>query len=186
MEIKGGSVLALPGLINLIEASNLSLPTGATIDLAQARFYVDGPNLAFEQLSASSRRVEILGYGTVNWENRGVDLRFRSRAINPIPIVSSLFETLRDELITTRVTGTIDKLEYSVSQFSGTRQLVNALLGNPLSEQEQRIRLVEQQVQGDRIRVRRSTSDEVHRPSNEPPDDRDWSQSAIVPGREDR
>lgn len=186
VEIKGGSVLALPGLINLIEASNLSLPTGATIDLAQARFYVDGPNLAFEQLSASSRRVEILGYGTVNWENRGVDLRFRSRAINPIPIVSSLFETLRDELITTRVTGTIDKLEYSVSQFSGTRQLVNALLGNPLSEQEQRIRLVEQQVQGDRIRVRRSTSDEVHRPSNEPPDDRDWSQSAIVPGREDR
>ncbi|MAO24895.1 MAG: hypothetical protein CMJ35_14995 [Phycisphaerae bacterium] len=166
VEIKGGSVLALPGLINLIEVSNLSLPTGANIDLAQADFYVDGPTLAFEQLNASSRKIEILGYGTLNWQSRGVDLRFRSRSVTPIPIVSGLFESLRDELITTRVTGTIDQLDYSVSQFSETRRLINALLGNPPSEQEQQMRQVEQRVLQERNRGRRSTSDVVHQPSD--------------------
>lgn len=174
IEIKGGSVLALPGLINLIEASNLSLPTGATIDLAQADFYVDGPTLAFEQLNASSRRIEILGYGTLNWQSRAVDLRFRSRAINPIPIVSGLFESLRDELITTRVTGTIDRLDYSVSQFAETRRLLNALLGKPPSEQEQRIRQVRQRVMRDQFRTRRPTSDVVHAPSETSASGWDW------------
>lgn len=177
VQIKGGSVLALPGLINLIEVSNLSLPTGATIDLAQTDFYIDGPILAFEQISASSRKIEILGYGTLNWQNRGVDLRFRSRAINPIPIVSQLFETLRDELITTRVTGTLDQLEYSVSQFSETRQLFNALIGHPMSEQEVSMREVREQVQRDRNRVRRSTSDEIHRPSLQDSGRADWGVS---------
>lgn len=174
VQVKGGSVLALPGLINLIEVSNLSLPTGATIDLAQADFYIDGPTLAFEQISASSRKIEILGYGTLNWQTRGVDLRFRSRAIKPIPVVSKLFESLRDELITTRVTGTLGQLDYSVSQFSETRQLLNALLGNPMSEQEIRMRQVKEQVKRDRTRVRRSTSDEIHRPSTNESGGWDW------------
>lgn len=177
IEIKGGSVLALPGLINLIEVSNLSLPTGATIDLAQADFYVDGPTLAFEQLNASSRRIEILGYGTLNWQSRAVDLRFRSRAINPIPIVSGIFESLRDELITTRVTGTIDRLDYSVSQFAETRRLLNALLGKPPSEQEQRIRQVRERVMRNQIRTRRPSSDVVHTPTQTPQDDWAWDRT---------
>lgn len=181
VEIKGGSVLALPGFINLIEASNLSFPTGATIDLAEADFYIDGPTLAFEQLSASSRRIEILGYGTLGWDTRALDLRFSSRAINPIPLVSSLLESLRDELITISVTGTTADPVYSASQFGETRQLVNALLGKPLSEQQQRMREVEAQVERDRRRVRRSTSDEVHRPTRDAPDDKQWDPRAPAP-----
>ncbi len=186
VQIKGGSVLALPGLINLIEVSNLSLPTGATIDLAQADFYIDGPTLAFEQMSASSRKIEILGYGTLSWQSRAVDLRFRSRAIKPIPVISQLFESLRDELITTRVTGTLDGLEYSVSQFSETRRVLNALLGKPVSEQETRLRQVEEQVQRERNRVRRSTSDEVHRPSKTPPGDWGWEPGPQAEAGDDR
>lgn len=181
VEIKGGSVLALPGLINLIEASNLSFPTGATIDLAEADFYVDGPTLAFEQISASSRRIEILGYGTLNWVSRSVDLRFRSRAIQPIPVVSALFESLRDELITTRVTGPLSEPSYSVSQFGETRRLLNALLGKPLTEQEQRMREVETQVQRDRRQVRDSTSDRVHRPNQGTTGGWDWDSPPSEP-----
>jgi hypothetical protein len=181
VQIKGGSVLALPGLINLIEASNLSLPTGATIDLAQAEFYIDGPTLAFEQLSASSRKIEILGYGTLSWESRTVDMRFRSRAIKPIPVISQLFESLRDELITTRVTGTLGDLSYSVSQFSETRRVLNALLGNPPSEQESRLRQVEQQVNSSRDRIRRSTSDAAQSPSDRVLGDWEWSEERISP-----
>ena len=181
VEIKGGSVLALPGLINLIEASNLSFPLGATIDLAEADFFIDGSTLAFEKLSASSKRIEILGYGTLSWPARELDLRFSSRAINPIPVISSLLESLRDELITISVTGTVEDPVYSANQFGETRRLVNALLGKPLSEQQQRLREVESQVQRDRRRVRSSTSDHVHRPSEREPSGESWDPQALVP-----
>ncbi len=181
VEIKGGSVLALPGLINLIEASNLSFPLGATIDLAEADFFIDGSTLAFEKLSASSKRIEILGYGTLSWPARELDLRFSSRAINPIPVISSLLESLRDELITISVTGTVEAPVYSANQFGETRRLVNALLGKPLSEQQQRMREVESQVQRDRRRVRSSTSDRVHRPSEREPSGETWDPQALVP-----
>ena len=181
VEIKGGSVLALPGFINLIEASNLSFPSGATIDLARADFYIDGQTLAFEQLSASSKRIEILGYGTLAWESRALDLRFSSRAINPIPVVSSLLESLRDELITISVTGTLAEPVYSPNQFGETRRLVNALLGKPLSEQQQRLREVESQVQRDRRRIRSSTSEKIHRPSEREAAEDEWGTQSLVP-----
>ena len=164
VQISGGSVVALPGLINLIEVSNLSLPVGSSLDLAEADFYVDGPILAFEQLSASSKRIEILGYGTLDWTTRVVDLRFRSRSVNPIPIVSGLLEQLRDELITTRVSGTIGHIKYSAEQFGSTKRLINAMLGNPLTDHQQRLYEVEQQVRANRNRTSRFAGDRVHLP----------------------
>ena len=164
VQISGGSVVALPGLINLIEVSNLSLPVGSSLDLAEADFYVDGPILAFEQLSASSKRIEILGYGTMDWGTREVDLRFRSRSVNPIPIVSGLLEQLRDELITTRVSGSIGDIKYSAEQFGSTKRLLNAMLGNPLTDHQQRLYEVEQHVRASRNRTDRSSDDLIHLP----------------------
>lgn len=165
VRISGGSVVALPGLINLIEASNLSLPTGATIDLAEAAFYVDGPTLAFEQLSASSRNIEIMGYGTMDWATRDLDLRFRSRAIKPIPVISKLVEKLRDELITTRVTGAPGDLRYSVQQFGATKRLISALVGNPETDQERRMREVERQVLTSKHETTRATETDAVMPA---------------------
>lgn len=144
VRVAGGAVIALPGLINLIEFSNLNAPFGATLDLAEAVFYVDGTSLAFERLSASSRRVEILGYGTMDWTTRAIDLRFRSRSVNPVPVLSGLFESLRDELITTRISGRPGALRYAAESFGGTRRLVRALLGEPETEQERLLQAVEE------------------------------------------
>lgn len=164
VRIAGGSVVAMPGLIQLIEASNLSLPAGSPLDVAEAAFYVDGQIMAFEELSASSKRIEILGYGTMDWSTRAVDLRFRSRSVHPIPIVSKLIEQLRDELITTRVTGTLGDPKYSAEQFGSTRRVINAMLGNPVSDQQRRLREVEKQVQANQNRADRGAQDTAHHP----------------------
>jgi hypothetical protein len=175
VRISGGSVVALPGLINLIEASNLSWPVGSTIDLAEASFYVDGQTLAFEQLSASSENVEILGYGTMDWLSRDVDLRFRSRSVNPIPFISDFVQQLRDELITTRVSGKMGNTKYSVEQFSATKRLFNAMLGNPLTNQQRRLYEVEQQVDASRFKSQRNKdADHVHLPIRSLEDSWDW------------
>ncbi len=176
VRIAGGSVVALPGLIPLIEASNLSLPAGSPLDLAEADFYIDGQIMAFEQLSASSKRIEILGYGTMDWRTRAMDLRFRSRAVHPIPILSALIEQLRDELITTRVTGTMGNPKYSVQQFGSTRRLINAMLGKPISDQQRRMHRVEEQVRASRDRSHRRAQDMVHHPVDPDTPAWDWTQ----------
>jgi hypothetical protein len=144
VRVAGGSVIALPGLINLIEFSNLRAPLGAQLDLAEGVFYVDGTTVAFERLSASSRTVEILGHGTMDWTTQDLDLRFRSRAIRPVPIFSGLLEQIRDELITTKITGRPGDLDYSAENFGSTRRLIGALLGEPETEQERVMSAVEQ------------------------------------------
>jgi hypothetical protein len=165
--VSGGSVVALPGLIQLIEASNLSMPAGSPLDMAQASFYVDGQTLAFEQISASSKRIEILGYGTLDWATRALDLRFRSRAVHPIPVISSIIEQLRDELITTRVTGLLGEPKYSVEQFGSTMRLFNAMLGNAESDLQRRMREVEDQVRASRMRTLENKAQRVHYPVDE-------------------
>lgn len=143
VRVAGGSVIALPGLINLVEFSNLRAPVGAQLDLAEAVFYIDGTALAFEQLTASSNSVEIVGYGTMDWVTRELDLRFRSRAVRPIPLFSDLLESVRDELITTKITGSPGALRYSAETFGATRRLMRALMGEPQSEQERLMSAVE-------------------------------------------
>jgi len=165
--VSGGSVVALPGLIQLIEASNLSMPAGSPLDMAQASFYVDGQTLAFEQISASSKRIEILGYGTLDWATRALDLRFRSRAVHPIPVISSIIEQLRDELITTRVTGKLGEPKYSAEQFGSTMRLFNAMLGNAESDLQRRMREVEDQVRASRMRTLENKAQRVHYPVDE-------------------
>lgn len=143
VRVAGGSVIALPGLINLIEVSNLRAPVGAQLDLAEGVFYIDGTKAVFERLNASSQTVEIVGHGTMDWVSQDLDLRFRSRSIRPVPFFSAIFEQIRDELITTRVTGRPGALEFSTQTFGGTRRIINALLGEPETEQERVMSAVE-------------------------------------------
>lgn len=144
VRVAGGSVIALPGLINLVEVSNLRAPVGARLDLAEGEFFIDGTTMAFERLSASSSSIEILGHGTMDWVTQDLNLRFRSRSIRPVPIFSSVLEQIRDELITTRITGRPGDLQFSTENFGATRRLVRALIGERETEQERTMSSVEQ------------------------------------------
>ena len=143
VRVAGGSIIALPGLINLIEFSNLRAPVGARLDLAEGEFFIDGTTVAFERLSASSRTVEIIGHGTMDLVSQEMDLRFRSRSIRPVPLFSALLEQIRDELITTRMSGRPGNLQYSTENFGSTRRLVRALIGDRETEQERVMTSVE-------------------------------------------
>jgi len=163
--IQGGSVVDMPGLINLIEASNLALPSGASLDLADADLYLDGTTMAFERLSISSSNIEIFGYGTLDWTSREVDLRFRSRSIDPIPFVSDVLEGIRDELITTRVTGAFGSIDYRVEQFGTTKRIIDAMLGNTESEQQRRLREVQRRSRPGSGRYRDDSGETLERPT---------------------
>ncbi len=157
VRVQGGRVLALPGIMQLIEFSNLQAPVGESLNSAQASFYIEGPVLTFEQVSVFSKSVEIFGYGTMRLPGQDLEMQFNSRSVNPIPVVSRLLEGLRDELITTRVRGTPGEMELTTEQLPGAKRIIRSIFGEP-SPEEERLREVESRARQGQQRALRTAA----------------------------
>lgn len=145
--VGGGRVLSLPILVPLVRVSNLQLPTNERLDFARADFYFDPRGLNFDELSVSSNSVEIYGFGTASWPDANLDLRFRSRARQRIPVVSRILEEIRDELVTAVVDGPIASPNVTVTTLTGTTRFVGRVLGMEPSEQERRLEDMERRLE---------------------------------------
>lgn len=130
LEIHGGSLVDVPGLLPIIELSNLTLPSGSRLDKARAEFYMEGRTVFLDELTASSDAIELYGGGTVRVPEVEMDVWMRSRALKKIPILSDLFGAVRDEIVTATVKGTPADVKISTMQFADTRRVLNELLGN--------------------------------------------------------
>ncbi len=136
-------VLRLPLLLPLIQVSNLQIPQNDRLDFGEAVFFLEGDHVVFERLGVFAESVEIFGFGQMDLPGMNLDLRFNSRATTRLPLVSRLVENFRNELITTKVEGTVAEPEISVVQFARTRQVVAAATGRRLSPEEQRMLEIE-------------------------------------------
>ncbi|MDX2117748.1 MAG: hypothetical protein SFY96_06150, partial [Planctomycetota bacterium] len=157
--VGGGEVLSLPVLLPLIQVSNLQIPTGQMLNLAQSSFYLQGPTVFLEEVSVFSDSVEILGFGTLSWPDLKLDLLFNSRSMGRVPVVSWFLEGLRNELVTTNVGGTLGEPKVSVSQFRETRAFLGRVFGAQPSAQERIMQRLEGQTPrgSERIRVNPSS-----------------------------
>lgn len=138
--ISQGRIVSLPVLNRLIELSNLSLPFNSPLDSAYARFFLRSKRLTFERLNLSSDAVTLVGQGDLTWPDMDLDLRFTSRGNLRIPLISDLFEAIRNEIITTTVTGPISSPEISPSAFTGTRDLLDDLFSEPTDREPPTLR----------------------------------------------
>lgn len=132
---RGSRILDLPLALRLIEVSNLQLPLGSSLDFARAKFYLDGPTVAFDELTATSSSVTLSGYGTLNIPTQALDLRFNSTSARPIPVVNWLLEGVRNELVTTEVKGTLDNPTFGIIQLPTARRAITRTVGLPISDQ---------------------------------------------------
>lgn len=131
LRVSGGDIIRLPLILPMMELSNLGLPSGDRLDFAQATFLVDGPTVAFDRIALLSGSLSVLGWGTLRLPDYDLALRFNSRGRAQLPLISGLFEGLRNELITTTVTGTVDDPQINAESFSGTRRLLDTMFGRP-------------------------------------------------------
>lgn len=154
--VSGGEVISLPLLLPIIQVANLQVPTREDLDLALASFHLSEGRISFEELSVFSPSVELFGYGTMDWPGTDLDLRIVSRATRPMPLISGIFETIRDELVTIRVGGKMTDAKVTVSQFSGTRGLARRLFGGEQSQQTRELEQIRIRANEARDRVRRS------------------------------
>ena len=149
--VGGGRVLSLPLLVPLVRVSNLQPPVDELLDFARAEFYFDNVGINFEELTVSSKSVEIYGFGTARWPDANLDLRFRSRAKTRIPVISSVLEGIRDELVTAVVEGPIASPSVTVTTLTGTTRFISRVFGLEPSEQERRLEEIQKRV--DRART---------------------------------
>jgi hypothetical protein len=129
--VQGGRVVNFPFITRLIEVSNFAMPGNARLDFARCGFYLEGGLITFEDLSIFSEAVQILGYGTMTWPGQILDLRFNSRSARPIPLLSGLLQGIRDQLVTTTVTGKLGEQEVRLQQFPGTHRMMTHAAGAP-------------------------------------------------------
>jgi len=77
-----------------------------------------------------SRSVAIVGSGSITLPDFAVDLTLnsRNRALR-VPLFTSLFEGVRNELVSTRITGTLASPTIGAEALSGTRRLIGSVFG---------------------------------------------------------
>ncbi len=132
VKVKGGEVMALPGMVSLLELSNLQLPTRETLDWASASFFVEKDLVTFDSVEVSSDSLIIAGKGTMDWPSTALDMRFNTRGTRNIPILGELLRGLRNELITTVVSGTLREPDYRLEQLPATRRMLGTIFrGRP-------------------------------------------------------
>lgn len=177
----GGTIIELPFTLGLLEAGHFRVPTGSTIDSAHTDFYLERGVVTFESLSLLSGAVDLYGYGTMTWPGQELDLRFISRSSSRIPLLSSLAEGVRDELVTTTVRGKIGEHVVGTEPFKVARRLLREILGNEPTVQQAKIEDVAEQL-NNRTRRRRVTAE------NEPlwPKPISASDASVLPSNDDQ
>ncbi|MCB9845960.1 MAG: hypothetical protein H6811_08255 [Phycisphaeraceae bacterium] len=161
-QVLGGEIIDLPLLVPIIHMANLQLPASAPVDLAMATWFIRDSAVTFDALSVFAGGVELYGFGSMTLPQRALDLRFTSRVVKPWPVVGQIAEALQNELISTRVRGTLDKPEMSTDSLRTTRAAIARLLGRSDSEHERHMQDIERRAREIRQRVQRA-GDRVRR-----------------------
>lgn len=129
IRIQGGELLRLPLVVTILELGNVLPPLGERLDYANAIFTLDNDLATFDRLVAVSDSIALIGVGDVRLPDFELDLRFGVSGNRRLPIFTSLFDALRNEILTTRVRGTLADPEVSAEPLSGIRRLISRILG---------------------------------------------------------
>lgn len=129
--VEGGELTMAPLAMPIIELSNLRPPTGEALERADAEVYLEGSIVHVEELRLRSDSISIVGTGEVTWPGMALSMAFNSRSNHRVPLLSDLVEGLRNELITTLVTGTLLDPKFRTEALPGTRKALDEAFGEP-------------------------------------------------------
>lgn len=130
-EGRPAEVMRLPGVMPVLKLSNLQPPIGEPLDFAHSEFHFEGDRVVFDALSVRSKSLSIEGDGVMRLPDMKVALRFNTRSLNRVAVLSDLFEGMRNELVTTVVTGTVYDPEFKYEQLSETREMLDDVMTGP-------------------------------------------------------
>lgn len=124
IRIQHGDVLRLPVIFPLMQLSNFVLPSDDRLRSLEAEFSVAGPRIDFSRVVASGQTIALEGSGVMTWPETTLDFSFNSRSLSRVPLISPLYEALRNEIITTSITGTLKDPVVKSDTLAGVRRML--------------------------------------------------------------
>jgi len=137
LAIRDAEMYELPLAMGLLQVASLALPTSESFDHARVEYGIDGDAIRFDQLRLTAPTVEMEGSGTMSYATRQLDLTLAVRRPDDLwdNPVTELLEKVKDELVTVRVTGTLDHPVPRVESLRGIRRSWNSIFGSGSSSQ---------------------------------------------------
>ncbi len=132
LEIHGANLYDVPLAVATLQLMNLTLPTSRSFEKASARYLVQDDVVYFDLIQFYSRSIEIIGTGTMAYSNLGLNLDLFTR--NPtgpeFGPLSDLYSVFKDELVSIRVTGTLDDPKPKLESFKGVKRSWRDVFGS--------------------------------------------------------
>ncbi len=131
IQIRDAELYDLPLSLGLLQVTHLALPTSRSFNKAQISYYMQDGRIHFERLALESPTMRLAGEGSMDYTSGALDLTLTSS--NPAGLdlgpVTDLIDGLRNELVTIRITGTLDEPVSRVQQLSGITQAWQDVFG---------------------------------------------------------
>jgi len=119
--VRDGDLYGVPMMVGLAQITHLALPVADPFDQAGVGFVIRGRRMHLERVELKSPSMVLSGGGTYAFDTGAIDLLLKTsnpRALK-LGTLTDLLDTLRDELIAVRVTGTMSAPKTRLQQFSG-------------------------------------------------------------------
>jgi hypothetical protein len=147
--VGGGRIVNIPLLVPLVRITNLQLPIEERLDYAFADFYIENRQIIFNEVSISSKSVAAYGYGVATIPDLKLNLRFESKSRSRIPVLTGVFEYLRNELATVVVTGTLGDPHMGLAPLSSAGKVLGHIFHGTPSTQQRTLDQIEKRTEQD-------------------------------------
>ena len=124
LEIRNADLYDVPLAVATLQILNLSLPVSKAFDRAWAQYLIQDDWVYFDLIQFLAPTIEIIGSGTMRYSSLQLDLDMFTR--NPTSPqfgpLSDLFTVFKDQLVSLRVTGTLNDPKPRMASFQGVRR----------------------------------------------------------------
>ena len=109
IQVRNGELYDVPLAMWVLQLSSLAAPVATSFRDADIEFYIRGSQFVFERLELLSPTMTLNGSGKITYPSGQIDMRFRSSSRMRAPLLSDVWEWLRDTIFSVHVTGTLDE-----------------------------------------------------------------------------
>ena len=108
--IRDGKIYNVPLAMGLMQVVTLRLPVARAFNQAAMSYYLRDNKVTFEKILLESPSINLAGAGTMSLADKALNLNFVTESPNELelPLISSLVNEIRAQLLQLSVTGTID------------------------------------------------------------------------------
>lgn len=123
IRVSGAELYEVPLAMWALQLSALTLPVSTSFREAHVDYYIDGDEVIFERLRLDSPAMALIGRGVLNYRSQALDMQFNTASKLRAPLLTPLWEAVRDLFMTIRVTGTLEKPEANLQAREGSTVL---------------------------------------------------------------